>query len=273
MVGLVEVSEPSPLSTETPSSAAVDYVEHALLAARDLIESTVTRHRRELAQDSWAGTALGKVPLAEVVDTLVDCAERAVNVVLPGNEEQTRAVCAALARPARGSRRAVVVRLLCEEPVLASSAVRALARTDPRCEIRICDGGLPPLPEALLIDGQVVYLRRGPSEPGRGQGQASLVEDAATVRALEMMFAGTWGNAVALADHPRLGGRLCPESVRRILECLRTGHTDEVAARTMQVSLRTYRRYVAEIMRELGVNSRFQAGVRAVEMGLLPGRH
>ncbi|MFD5388772.1 response regulator transcription factor [Streptomyces sp. NPDC127074] len=269
------MSEPSPLSTETPSSGAVDYVEHALLAARDLIESTVTRHRRELAQDSWAGTALGKVPLAEVVDTLVDCAERTVNVVLPGNEEQTRAVCAALARPARGSRRAVVVRLLCEEPVLASSAVRALARTDPRCEIRICDGGLPPLPEALLIDGQVVYLRRGPSEPGRGQGQgqASLVEDAATVRALEMMFAGTWGNAVALADHPRLGGRLCPESVRRILECLRTGHTDEVAARTMQVSLRTYRRYVAEIMRELGANSRFQAGVRAVEMGLLPGRH
>ena len=41
----------------------------------------------------------------------------------------------------------------------------------------------------------------------------------------------------------------------------------------MQVSLRTYRRYVAEIMRELGANSRFQAGVRAVELGLLSGRH
>ena len=272
MVGLVRMSEPSPVRTEAPSSGAIDYVEHALLAARDLIESTVIRHRRELAQDSWAGTALGKVPLAEVVDTLVGCAERTVGVVLSGDEEQTRAVCAALARPVGRGRRAVVVRLLCEEPVLSSAVVRALARTDPRCEVRICDGGRPALPEALLIDGEVAYLRRGPSEPGRGPGQASLVEDPATVRALEMMFAGAWGNAVTLADHPRLGGRLCPESVRRILECLRTGHTDEVAARAMQVSLRTYRRYVAEIMREMGAHSRFQAGVRAVEMGLLPGR-
>jgi DNA-binding NarL/FixJ family response regulator len=35
------------------------------------------------------------------------------------------------------------------------------------------------------------------------------------------------------------------------------------------VSLRTYRRHVAEIMRELDANSRFQAGARAVELGLL----
>ncbi|WP_432588156.1 hypothetical protein ABVG11_23960 [Streptomyces sp. HD1123-B1] len=243
---------------------APDYVERALLAARDLIESTVVRHRRELAQDSWAGTALEKVPLAEVVDTLVDGAERTVQVVMSGGEEQTDAVCAALARPARGARRNVAVRLLCRERAASTNAIRALARTDPRCEVRVGDGGPT---EALLIDGQLVYVRGG----GGGR-QATLVEDPATVRALELMFTGAWGNAVALAEYPRLGGRLCRDSVRRILECLRTGHTDEVAAREMQVSLRTYRRYVAEIMRELGANSRFQAGVRAVEMGLLPSR-
>ncbi|WP_254885789.1 response regulator transcription factor [Streptomyces sp. NA02950] len=253
---------------------APDYVERALLAARDLIESTVVRHRRELAQDSWAGTALEKVPLAEVVDTLVDGAERTVQVVMSGSEEQTDAVCAALARPARGTRRSLAVRLLCMERAAAANAIRALDRTDPRCEVRVGDGGLS---EALLVDGQLVYVRGGGggrTDPAPGGGrQATLVEDPATVRALELMFTGAWGNAVALAEYPRLGGRLCRDSARRILECLRTGHTDEVAAREMQVSLRTYRRYVAEIMRELGANSRFQAGVRAVEMGLLPSRH
>ncbi|NEE20393.1 response regulator transcription factor, partial [Streptomyces sp. SID7499] len=45
--------------------------------------------------------------------------------------------------------------------------------------------------------------------------------------------------------------------------------TDEVAARELTVSVRTYRRYVAEIMTLLDATSRFQAGVRAAELGLL----
>ncbi|WP_245572375.1 hypothetical protein [Actinokineospora enzanensis] len=37
----------------------------------------------------------------------------------------------------------------------------------------------------------------------------------------------------------------------------------------MSVSVRTCRRHIAEIMSELSVTSRFQAGVRAAELGLL----
>ena len=49
---------------------------------------------------------------------------------------------------------------------------------------------------------------------------------------------------------------------------LTTGLTDEAAARRMGMSLRTYRRRVAELMRLLEAESRFQAGVRAGELGL-----
>src|ERR1044072_540013 len=114
MVCLATRSEPSPehgADSSVPTMTG-DYVERALLAARDLIESTATRHRRELAQDSWAGKALGQVPVAEVVDTLVDGAERTVSVVLSGGEEQSEVVCSALARPARGGRGRRAVRLL-----------------------------------------------------------------------------------------------------------------------------------------------------------------
>jgi len=44
--------------------------------------------------------------------------------------------------------------------------------------------------------------------------------------------------------------------------------TDEAAARQLGTSLRTYRRRVAELMATLQAGSRFQAGVRAGELGL-----
>ncbi len=46
------------------------------------------------------------------------------------------------------------------------------------------------------------------------------------------------------------------------------GLTDEAAARRLGTSLRIYRRRVAELMAALEAGSRFQAGVRAGELGL-----
>jgi DNA-binding NarL/FixJ family response regulator len=53
-----------------------------------------------------------------------------------------------------------------------------------------------------------------------------------------------------------------------ILEALGSGLTDEAAAKRIGVSLRTYRRRVAELMARLEADSRFQAGLRAGELGL-----
>jgi DNA-binding NarL/FixJ family response regulator len=53
-----------------------------------------------------------------------------------------------------------------------------------------------------------------------------------------------------------------------ILRLLSAGQKDETAARSMGLSVRTYRRRVAELMTLLGADSRFQAGVRARALGL-----
>ncbi|MGW0593258.1 hypothetical protein [Streptosporangium sp. NPDC002607] len=53
-----------------------------------------------------------------------------------------------------------------------------------------------------------------------------------------------------------------------ILEALGSGLTDESAAKRLGVSLRTYRRRVAELMAKLEADSRFQAGLRAGRLGL-----
>jgi DNA-binding NarL/FixJ family response regulator len=55
----------------------------------------------------------------------------------------------------------------------------------------------------------------------------------------------------------------------QILDLLATGCKDETAARTLGLGLRTYRRRVAELMTALGAASRFQAGARARELGVI----
>lgn len=55
----------------------------------------------------------------------------------------------------------------------------------------------------------------------------------------------------------------------QILDVLASGCKDESAARSLGLGLRTYRRRVAELMNALGATSRFQAGARARELGLV----
>ena len=50
---------------------------------------------------------------------------------------------------------------------------------------------------------------------------------------------------------------------------LTEGAKDEQIARTLGISLRTVRRRIADLLSELGADSRFQAGVEAVRRGWL----
>lgn len=66
------------------------------------------------------------------------------------------------------------------------------------------------------------------------------------------------------AAHVRLSRR---ESV--VLRMFANGQKDEMVARLLGISSRTLRRMSSEIMEKLGAESRFQAGVKAVQFGLL----
>ncbi|MGW3950996.1 DNA-binding response regulator [Streptomyces sp. NPDC004752] len=156
-----------------------------------------------------------------------------------------------------------MVRVLLSAPIADRAFLAGLGDfADSRFEVRCSEDGLR---NAVVVDGSQAMVC---GAPGSG-GQATVVADAAAARALELLFAGTWSRCRRLDDHLALSPRLRSEQTRRILERLLVGRTDDVAARELSVSLRTYRRHVAEIMRELGARSRFQAGARAVELGLL----
>ncbi|MEU6231574.1 DNA-binding response regulator [Kitasatospora sp. NPDC047058] len=241
----------------TPAEHAA-HVEKTLLQARALIESTVSLYRRR-PDPGHTAPHTDVAVLGEAVEQLVFRARHSVCVALPDADVFALIARKALAGLAPGP----VVRLLCA-PEVADADLGALARSPgARFEIRVSEAELR---DIVIADGTAALVRAG---AGSAKGQATLVNDRAAVRALELLFAGAWSGGRKLDDHLALSPRLLGDLTRRILERLRNGYTDDAAARDLNMSLRTYRRHVAEIMRELGASSRFQAGVRAVELGLL----
>lgn len=87
------------------------------------------------------------------------------------------------------------------------------------------------------------------------------------VAALTLWFEAMWSRA---APVPELdSGEARPDLRRFLLEQLVAGATDEVIARNLGIGLRTVRRRIAALMTDLGVDTRFQAGVEAVRRGWL----
>jgi DNA-binding Lrp family transcriptional regulator len=89
------------------------------------------------------------------------------------------------------------------------------------------------------------------------------------VSALRLMFEGLWEKAMPIPglDGSRDGGGLSAQ--RLLLTQLAGGAKDEQIARALDISVRTVRRRVADLMDELGATSRFHAGVEAVRRGWL----
>lgn len=119
--------------------------------------------------------------------------------------------------------------------------------------------------ETILIDRRVAILA---GDTAHGPRSFSVVWAADVVRAVGSLFDAAWRAATDLEVYDRDFVEL-RALAPRILDLLGSGCTDETAARTLSLSVRTYRRRVAELMAALGASSRFQAGVRARELGLV----
>ena len=116
----------------------------------------------------------------------------------------------------------------------------------------------------LVIRGTHAVL---PEPLGFADEPRLLVRQPAIVGALTLLFEAYWDQASALPDLDSRRPRVDLRS--SLLRQLAAGAKDEQIARTLGLSLRTVRRRVAELLIELGVDTRFQAGVEAVRRGWL----
>ncbi|TDC25991.1 DNA-binding response regulator [Streptomyces sp. 8K308] len=164
--------------------------------------------------------------------------------------------------PDGGSHR---VRKLCGAAALADERDRAHLRAlvAGGAHVRIAATALPH--ETIIIDRRFAILAGVVTPGGR---EYTVTTGPALVGAVYALLEAAWATATDLevflrGEQPHLDARS-----RSVLRALGSGVTDEAAARELGMSLRTYRRRVAELLAALGADSRFQAGVRAGELGL-----
>jgi DNA-binding NarL/FixJ family response regulator len=130
-------------------------------------------------------------------------------------------------------------------------------------QVRISAALLPH--ETIIVDGRIAILAGSGSGATRDFSVVTVPDVVDNVRSLALT---AFEAATDLADHLAAQPPVIDEQGLTILRSLSAGQKDETAARQLGLSVRTYRRRVAELMDALGASSRFQAGVRARELGL-----
>jgi hypothetical protein len=132
-------------------------------------------------------------------------------------------------------------------------------------QVRVADA--VPL-RMLVIDGSVVVAPGSDAEPSCDV----VIQSEVVGRCLMAAFEHLWVGAEKYATFAGAGGDRDEELTAvhvRLLRALATGAKDEAIARQLGCSERTLRRLVAQTLDALGVRSRFAAGAKAAQLGLL----
>jgi DNA-binding NarL/FixJ family response regulator len=212
-------------------------------------ELVVIRGHRELYERTWHLFSSAKIEIACAANDLFTWVTRNQGAPPPGPEE-----------PFAGS----TVRKLYRPGVLLdpASAQHLRQMSQIGAQIKITPDELN---ETILIDRRVAILA---GDTAHGPRSFSVVWASDVVQAVGSLFDAAWRVATDLEVYDRELVEL-RQLAPRILRLLGSGCKDETAARALSLSVRTYRRRVAELMSALGASSRFQAGVRARELGLV----
>jgi hypothetical protein len=131
-------------------------------------------------------------------------------------------------------------------------------------EVRI----IAEVPSRMAIIGEAGALL--PAEWGSSDDRRLAIREPGLLTALTVLYEELWDRAIVVP-----GAGIAPDPVSistgmartLLLRQLSRGAKDEQIARSLGVSLRTVRRRMADLFEELGVESRFQAGVEAVRRG------
>ncbi|MFF5987041.1 helix-turn-helix transcriptional regulator [Prauserella flavalba] len=116
--------------------------------------------------------------------------------------------------------------------------------------------------DAVVIDGELAVL---PGEPS----DLALFRLPSVVSTIVALFERVWPSAVPFVPGGLPDEAELTERERAMLTLLSAGYTDEAAAASLGVSVRTVRRLVSGLMSRLGARSRFQAGAKAADRGWL----
>lgn len=156
----------------------------------------------------------------------------------------------------------VTVTAVCDMTTAGSTVLQDLVRAN-GLDVRVTQRDLP---DIVIIDGKRAFTRLSAAK-----SDSLFIWNSEMVKLLNAFYAEAWRSSLDHNVYAKLTRIYQCGHTRKIIDLLARGHKDEVAARSMNMSVRTYRRYIAELMRDLGAQSRFQIGVRLAQVGGLTG--
>ncbi len=154
--------------------------------------------------------------------------------------------------------RGIAVRIVCQHRSRADLTTRMKIK-------RVADAGAQVRTTSHIPRTAVIFDRSLAVLLGAGQDEvtASRVGDGEMVQFLVDVFDHLWDGATPVDCNDTGYAEVADDLQQTIAGLMAKGYTDEVLARKLGMSVRTCRRHIATLMRELDAVSRFQAGVRA----------
>ncbi|MEH0927239.1 helix-turn-helix transcriptional regulator [Micromonospora sp. CPCC 205558] len=161
--------------------------------------------------------------------------------------------------------RGIRIRTVHQHPVRVHPRMRPFLKelVDAGCDVRTREE---------ITDRIIIFDREIAVIPNMLASGAVVLREPSVVDYLYRSLEQVWASALPFDDEttPNGGYGVAGDDLKRaLLHLLAAGRKDEFIARKLSISVRTCRRHIAEIMHDLGAESRFQAGVLARQRGLL----
>lgn len=193
-----------------------------------------------------------------------ECRQDAVTVQ-PGGARSQTTLAEALPRDLAMLERGVRMRVLYQHTARADLATRSYVSkiVENGAEVRTTGQ----IAERLIVfDRRIAFLPDGPRDQ-RTPG-AVVVRDPVVIAYLLRVLEPLWEDAASFVVSD-MGYQGTVGEVRlAILRLMARGLTDEAVARRMGMALRTCRRHIGALIQDMGVTSRFQAGIAGERAGL-----
>lgn len=188
-----------------------------------------------------------------------------VDTLATGGAQSEQAIRAALPNDLRVLSRGCRLRIVFQE-----SARRHKPTTQYAARITAAGGQarcLSHLPTRMILYGQDSAVL--PIDHDRTGLGVAVIRDSAVLGFLRLLYEHYWSLATDYFGTSGESPRGLSNEEREILTLLAAGKTNPAIGKDLGISQRTVARIVASLMERLEANSRFQAGVRAVQLGWL----
>lgn len=243
--------------------------EQDVAQSRSLVSDMLAEYEHAQADQSEFPNqhVLGSSAVQSFADSLADSCTSEMMSFSPGGPAPKPQEDADRAEDLRLLARGVRIRRLYQESIANGPAAAGYARwlVEQGGDVRT----VPSLPVRMSVyDRTVAIVAIDPHNSDQG---IVVLRGTGVLTALCAFFDHAWEPATEFGAPVNRDDDGLTAQDREVLRLLADGHTDAVVARKLGVSVRTTRRVIADLAERLGARSRFQIGVRAVEVGWLSG--